>query len=76
MDIHPAAAVATASLIQAVRAKSIASDATVMLNITGGGEERLKREKGELTYLKPSLVISPDITLNKLKETLIKNSIL
>ncbi|MFC2101971.1 cysteate synthase [Bacteroidota bacterium] len=75
IDIHPAAAVATASLIQAVRAKSIASDATIMLNITGGGEERLKREKGELTYLKPSLVISPDITLNELKKTFIKNSI-
>ncbi|MFH1297070.1 MAG: cysteate synthase [Bacteroidota bacterium] len=68
IDIHPAAAVATASLIQAVSNKSVAPDAVVMLNITGGGEERFIREKGRLTFLKPSLVISPDVTLRELEE--------
>lgn len=55
IDLHPAAAVATATLIQAVRNKSIAPEANIMLNITGGGEERFKQEK-ELHFLKPSLV--------------------
>jgi len=39
-----------------------------MLNITGGGEERFKREIGELTWLKPSLVVNPDVTLRELEE--------
>jgi len=68
IDIHPAAAVATASLIQAVRNKSVSPDTIIMLNITGGGEERFKREIGELTWLKPSLVVNPDVTLRELEE--------
>jgi cysteate synthase len=66
IDIHPAAAVATASLIQAVNNKSVSPDAVIMLNITGGGEERFKREKGSLDFLKPLLVISPDVTVEEL----------
>lgn len=60
-DIHPAAAVATASLMQAVKDDKIEKDAIVMLNITGGGEERFKSEK-ELHYLKPEIIfdIDPD----------------
>jgi cysteate synthase len=61
IDLHPAAAVATASLIQAVEKKTIQKDSVVMLNITGGGEDRFKEEK-DLYYLTPSLVfdINPD----------------
>jgi len=70
IDIHPAAAVATASLIQAVKSKAVSPDAYIMLNITGGGEERFKREKGDLTFLEPSLVISPDVTPRELEEKL------
>ena len=60
-DIHPAAAIATASLINTVEDNKIEKDATIMLNITGGGEERFQLEK-VLHYLKPSLVfnINPD----------------
>lgn len=60
-DIHPAAAIATATLIEACRINSFDKEAVVMLNITGGGEERFKKSK-ELFYLKPSLVfdINPD----------------
>lgn len=60
-DIHPAAAVATASLIDAVKNNLVEKDAVIMLNITGGGEELFKREK-ELHYLKPDLIfdIDPD----------------
>lgn len=56
IDIHPAAAVATASLIKAVKDGTVAEDSLIMLNITGGGEEKFKREH-ELYYLKPSSVL-------------------
>ncbi len=61
IDIHPAAAVATATLIEATKSKSIDKNALIMLNITGGGEKKFKAEK-ELFYLKPDLVfdIYPD----------------
>ncbi|WP_172594344.1 cysteate synthase [Mariniphaga sediminis] len=59
-DIHPAAAVATASLIDLVR-KGIDKEALIMLNITGGGEKRFKAEN-KLFYLKPDMVFdfNPD----------------
>jgi cysteate synthase len=61
IDIQPAAAVATASLISAVKKKRIEKDALIMLNITGGGEKRFMMDK-KLYNLKPSLVfdINPD----------------
>lgn len=61
IDIHPAAAIATATLIEEAKANKIDKDAVIMLNITGGGEERFKHDK-ELYYLKPSIVfdINPD----------------
>jgi cysteate synthase len=67
-DIHPAAAVATASLIDAVNDGKVGKDEVVMLNITGGGEEKFKREH-ELHYLKPELVfdIDPDPEVVKTK---------
>ncbi|MCK4678936.1 MAG: cysteate synthase, partial [Bacteroidales bacterium] len=62
-DLHPAAAVATATLIKAVKEGRVEKDAVIMLNITGGGEEKFMRDK-TLYYLKPSLVfdINPDFT--------------
>lgn len=61
-DLHPAAAVATASLIQAVRQQTIDKDSVIMLNITGGGEEKFKAGRS-LYYLKPMAVskVNPDI---------------
>lgn len=61
-DIHPAAAVATATLINAVKDGVVKKDDCIMLNITGGGEERIKSEK-EIQYLKPAHVfeISPSL---------------
>lgn len=58
-DIHPASAVATATLIATAKHGVIKSDSLVMLNITGGGEEKLKAEK-KLYYLKPLLVFDMD----------------
>ncbi len=45
IDIHPAAAIATATLIDAVRRGQVEKDAVVMLNVTGGGEKRFKEGK-------------------------------
>ncbi len=44
IDIHPAAAVATASLIEAVKNKDVNPNACIMLNITGGGEKKFRKE--------------------------------
>ncbi|MDR0969447.1 MAG: cysteate synthase [Lentimicrobiaceae bacterium] len=55
IDIHPAAAVATASLIQAVENGAIDNHSRIMLNITGGGEKRFKSDR-ELFFLKPDIV--------------------
>lgn len=60
-DIHPAASVAVASLIKLVESNSIDKNACIMLNITGAGEERAKKNK-ELWHLKPSKIfpVMPD----------------
>jgi len=61
-DIHPAAAIAVATLIQAVNKNKVEPDAIIMLNITGGGEQRMKHGK-TLHYLTPSEVfdINPSL---------------
>ena len=61
IDIHIAAAVASASLIKAIKNNQVDRKALIMLNITGGGEERFKAGK-ELYYLKPDIIfdIDPD----------------
>ncbi len=58
-DIHPAAAVATATLIEAIQQGKVPGEAVVMLNITGGGEKRFRREH-ELFYLQPSGIFPVD----------------
>jgi cysteate synthase len=60
-DLEPAASVAVASLIQGVKEGAIDKNATIMLNITGGGIEKFKRENN-INYLKPALVfpLNPD----------------
>jgi len=70
-DIEPAAAVAVASLIQAVKEDGIDKNATTMLNITGGGIEKFKREN-QITFLDPLLVfpLNPDprMVFEKIKQ--------
>lgn len=58
-DIHPAAAIATATLINAARLGQIPKDALIMLNITGGGEEKFKAEN-KLFHLNPVKICSID----------------
>ena len=55
IDIHPAPAIALATLIAEVEKGNIDKSATIMLNITGGGEKRATEGK-ELWYLEPSLI--------------------
>ncbi len=55
VDIHPAAAVATATLIKAVKDGKVERDATIMLNITGGGEELFKKKKGTVQH-EPNII--------------------
>lgn len=59
IDIHPAPGVALATLIRMVGNGEIDKSKTIMLNITGGGEERFKEGK-TLHYLKPSFVFDLD----------------
>lgn len=58
IDIHDAAAVAVASLVQAVEEGTVGKRDVIMLNITGGGEELAKSEK-EIVYATPHLVLDP-----------------
>lgn len=60
IDIHDAAAVATASLAAAVAEGTVAAEDVIMLNITGGGEEFAKAEH-EVVYARPHLVLDPDL---------------
>ena len=67
VDIHPAAAVATATLIKAVQDGKVEKDATIMLNITGAGEQAFKREH-ETFSLEPSKVFPLSVTADEVVE--------
>ncbi len=64
IDIYSAAGVAVSSLEASVKAGTVPADALVMLNITGGGEQRFKQDK-KLWNLKPSVVFPLDVTPEK-----------
>ncbi len=59
IDLDPAAAIATASLVQAVEKDIIGPDDHILLNLTGGGYERI-REDFTLHPVHPSATVSPD----------------
>jgi len=63
IDICSAAGVAVASLLQAVKKRLVSKDDYITLNITGGGEEKLKEER-ELFYLKPFASFNVDEIYN------------
>ena len=58
IDIYSAAAVAVASLSQAVAQGKVRKDEIIMLNVTGGGEEMAKA--GGYFMATPDLVLDPD----------------
>jgi cysteate synthase len=59
IDLDPAAAIATAALVQAVEKDIIGHDDPILLNLTGGGYERI-REDFTLHPVSPVAVIRPD----------------
>ncbi|MFV0553834.1 MAG: cysteate synthase [Mangrovibacterium sp.] len=59
IDIHPAAAAAIVSLMDAKLDGLVKENDLIMLNITGGGEERYKQSH-DIHYLKPHLVFELD----------------
>lgn len=65
IDIYSASAVAVASLAQAVREGAVRKDEVIMLNITGGGEEKAKAEGG-IFYARPHLVLNPELPQEQL----------
>ena len=52
IDICPEAGVAIGSLIQAIQQKKVEKDDLIALNITGGGERRVKRDN-DVYFLEP-----------------------
>ncbi|MBQ4532123.1 MAG: cysteate synthase [Alistipes sp.] len=67
VDIHPAAGIATATLIKAVQDGKIDKDAVVMLNITGAGEEAFKAEH-DVVYKEPDRVFPLNATTEEVVE--------
>ncbi|GAB1404605.1 Pyridoxal-phosphate dependent enzyme [anaerobic digester metagenome] len=69
IDIYSASAIATASLINEIKLGRIQKDALIMLNITGGGEERFKKEHS-LFYLEPDLLFGEEPDMHEVNEKL------
>lgn len=65
-DVEPAAAVAIATLIKAVAGKLIDKKSVIMLNITGGGIEKYKRENS-IVYATPHKVFAFDTNPDEIK---------
>jgi cysteate synthase len=59
IDLNPAAAVAVATLMQAVETGTVKLDEKIVLNITGGGQKRLMQDY-ELKQLPVSLEVSAE----------------
>ncbi|WP_299967004.1 cysteate synthase [Methanoregula sp.] len=59
IDLDPAAAVATAALVQAIEKHMVKPDDHILLNLTGGGYERI-REDFTLNPLAPAITIGSD----------------
>ena len=68
IDIVPAAGVAVAALREAVNIRAVRSVDSILLNITGGGEKRLGREK-KVYNVEPRFV-SKKITEPEIEELL------
>ena len=59
VDLAPSAAVALATIEKAAAAGAVASEALIMLNVTGGGYELLRKEK-DIRQVPVSAVIPPE----------------
>ena len=75
IDIYHAAAVALASLRQAIEQNIVKADDIVMLNITGGGEKHFM-ETHQIHYLEPTHIFPIGFSkedVRKVAEGLLKN---
>jgi len=70
-DVEPAAAIAVASLINAVENNEVEKDATIMLNITGGGAEHFKRDK-KVRYEKPDIIFPVNPNPDEVKKQILE----
>ena len=68
IDIVPAAGVAVAALGQAIQTGSIRKNETVLLNITGGGEARLRQDRK--THAVVPTYVSKNITGKEIEDLL------
>jgi cysteate synthase len=71
IDLDPAAAVCTASLIQACESGRIDGKKTVLLNITGGGYERVQ-EDFPLIPVQPSFTVPAGAGVDSIKRELLE----
>ena len=75
IDLDPAAAIATAALIGAVEEGTVGATEHILLNLTGGGYERV-REDFIIHPVEPAVTVKPgepeDDALNLLKEFLVQ----
>lgn len=70
IDILPAAAVAMGSLLKAINKGNIKTNEIILLNITGGGINRLKEDYDQIPINTDMTVQSSDIKLNEIKEVI------
>ncbi|MEM2672786.1 MAG: cysteate synthase [Candidatus Hadarchaeales archaeon] len=69
IDLDPAASVAVASLVRAVEEGEVKEEEMVLLNLSGGGYERI-REDFSLSPIEPSLILNKDTSLEEVKEVM------
>lgn len=59
IDINPAAGIALAGMIKSINKGKVDRSKIILLNITGGGDNRIKSEV-DMVYSKPDLIINSD----------------
>jgi cysteate synthase len=67
IDILPPSAVAAASLLKALEAGNVGRDETILLNIAGGGYNRLKEDYKLFQITPIAIAKNPDVPLEDLK---------
>jgi cysteate synthase len=70
IDLDPAAAVCTASLIKACRSGNIDRKKTVVLNITGGGYDRVHEDFGKIP-VQPSFTVAAGASVDSIRNELL-----
>ncbi|MDW5562093.1 MAG: cysteate synthase [Methanomassiliicoccus sp.] len=73
IDIMPAASVAVAALVQRVKEGAVGRNETVLLNITGGGAERFRREEGTKDLIPDLTVKGQDQDIEAITSNIFEN---